>query len=321
MRTKSIIYIIRRYGLSSKRLSPKGRIKYEDAIKGLEGYENSELRIADVIDNVLFPHKSVSCKCQIPGCNHRIRYEYVLENKESHERFVAGSTCVWPTLGLSELQKKEFLTFENVVKEYHDMIQWRKENPDIIEKLEKAKQAKLNQFRPFWEEIDHCRLMEEDEEYIRSTDIDKIIRAKEENDRKRDEYRRMTEEQRRRNDEEYQKVLDGLNSLVEFYPDNDFYKSLQSTVSHGFRLSANQVRYVKIGCNKRWYEKNIKNTPKNKMYDDCEKILGHVFSENGFRGKDSDRESIKRMNDIMITKDSILRLAWSLFKVKYSIVL
>jgi hypothetical protein len=231
---------------------------------------------------------------------------------------VAGSTCVWPTLGLSEIQKKEFLTYEKVVKEYHDMLQWRQENPDVVAKLFRMKSEKLNQFRPFWEEAEHCRLMDEDTEYIRSTDVDKIIKARDERERQKAEYRRMTEEQRRKSNEEYQKVLEGLETLRNKYPENHFYASLSATAKN-YRLSKGQIRCIKIGCNKLWYEEHIKNTPKNQVYESCDEILKSVLSEQGYQKDDLD--SVKHMNEWVATQNPTIKLAWSLFKVKHEVVL
>ena len=317
MRTKSIISIIRKYGLSSKRLNPKHKIKYEDAIKSLEGYENSELKIAEVIDNVLYPHRSISCQCQIPGCNHRIRYEYVLENKTSHQRIVAGSTCVWPTLGLSELEKKDFMKYEKVVKEYHDMIVWRKENQDVWDILMRLKDENFTAYKPFWKEVESCRLTDEDTEYIRGIDVDKLIQKREEKDKREEELRRMTAAEREKKEAEYKKVIDGLYKLINKYPENSFYLSLVKSVKHNIRLTDNQIKWIKIGCNKMWYEENIKGTSKDIM-DKCEEIITPVLEKYGYR---RDEESIKLINDNISGETGMVRLAWNLFKVKENLVL
>lgn len=322
-RTVSLIYLIRRYGLSPKRLNPKYPIKYEDAIKGLESYESGELKIVDMIDNVLYPHKSVSDHCQIPGCNHPIRYEYVLENKLTHERIVAGSTCVWPTLGLSEIQKKEFITYETVVKEYHAMLEWRNNNPDVVEKIEKAKQANLYRFKPFWQEIDHAALLDEDTEYIRNTDIDKIVAAKEEADRKANEWRMMSEAEREKRRQEYQRVVDALKGLYDSNPNNEFYASLQAQVCRGRRLSDKQVRCIKVACNKKWFNDTIKPNP-NKMavYDICDSLVAPVLAQHQVgTPKDMPSKLIQTINTVVQGMDKRMQLAWNCFKVKYEIVM
>lgn len=318
MRSKSIISIIKRYGLSSRRLNPKGKIKYEDAIKGLKGYENSELKIVEVIDNVLFPHRSISCNCQIPGCNHKIRYEYVLENKVSKDRIVAGSTCVWPTLGLSELEKKDFQKFEKVVKEYHDMLTWKSENPDVWDKLMKLKDADMTYYRPFWREIETCRLTEEDTEYIRGLDVDKLIKRRDEKRAIEEENRRLNAEQRKAREAEYAKVVEGLDTLLNAYPDNNFYKSLKTTVTAGYKLSPSQVRWIKVGCNKLWYEKNIKGTSRDIM-DKCEEVVAPILAKYGYTGN-TDKEAVNNINDNIGSEDEMMKLAWSLFKVKENLI-
>lgn len=319
MRTTSIISIIRRYGLSSRRLSSTNRIKYEDAIKGLEGYQNSELKISKVIDNKLFPNESISCRCQIPGCNKHIRYEYVLENKLSHAIIVAGSTCVWPTLGLSEIEKKDFLSYERAVKEYHDMLEWSKDNKDVVDKLKLMESERLNQFRPFWEEIRYCRLMDEDAEYIRSIDVDRIISRRDEEKRKKEEYRRMTEQQRIAADEAYSKVVSALETLARTYPNNNFYKSLSRQVSCGRKLSDRQIFCIKNGCNWMWYNTKIKGTDKD-CWKTCEEIAKDIINASGVQLSPT-KEAIERGNNISKSYPSNIQLAWNVYKVKNELVL
>jgi hypothetical protein len=317
MRTTPIITIIKRYGLTSKRLNPKNRIKYEDAINGLKGYENSELKIADVIDNVRFPHKSISCNCQIPGCNHKIRYEYVLEDKKTKEQLVAGSTCVWPTLGLSELQKKDFLKFEKAVKEYHDMLAWKDENPDVVEKLALLEKEGFTYYRPFWNEIQHCRLTDMDTDYIRNTDVNKMIQQREERKQREEAIRKEREERERQYRESYNKVLKGLESLTQAYPENAFYSSLARRVDLGVRLSDSQQRYIKIGCNKLWYETNVKGKAID-CWDTVEDILKDTLSNMNYLFP-SEAE-VARINKEMETEERQIRFAWTVYKVKHELV-
>lgn len=319
MRTTSIISIIRKYGLSSKRLNTKNRIKYEDAIKGLKGYESAELKIADIIDNTLTPRRSVSHKCQIPGCNHNIRYEYILENKMSGDRIVAGSTCVWPTLGFSELEKKEFKRFEKALKDYHDMLTWKEENKDVVDKLMKLKEADMKYYKAFWKEIESCRLTDEDTEFIRSLNVDDLIRRRNEKARKVEELRRMTVEQRKKKEEEYEKILEGLQKLLKRCPDSRFYKSLDNSVKAGYRLSDRQIACIKNDCNKVWYEDNIKGTDKD-IIKECDNILKPILMKYGYRGN-NDEESIRRVNESISSEDNTMRLAWSLYKVKYRLAI
>lgn len=319
MRTVSIVSIIRKYGLSSKRLNPKNRIRYEDAIKGLKGYESSELKIVEVIDNHLFPNKSISCNCQIPGCNHKIRYEYVLENKCSKDKIVAGSTCVWPTLGFSEIEKKDFLRYEKVVKKFHDMVEWKDKNLDVWDKLMKLKSADMSNYRAFWKEVEYCRLTDEDTEYIRGLDVDELIRRRDRREQEKEEFRRMSTEQKKQKEVEYNKVLDGLETLLKRYPDNRFYQSLDGVVRAGYKLSNRQLRCIKVGCNKMWYEDNIKGTSRDIM-DKCEEILSPILERYSYKGN-FDEEAVKIINANIVNESGEIKLAWNLFKVKEGLVL
>lgn len=322
MRSTPIIDIIRKYGLSSRRLSPRAHIKYEDAIKKITEFESASLKIVDVIDNGLFPSKSISCRCQMPGCNHRIRYEYVLENKISKDRVVAGSTCVWPALGFSELQVKEFKGLETVLKEHHALVEWSNEHPDLIAKLNRLKDEGFNQFRPFWQELEISRLTDKDTEYLKTVDVDELIQKREEEKAKRAkraaELRKiaqMSDEERAKKETEYKKVLDGLNMLVKAYPDNDFYASLLRQ-SERRKLSPEQVKYVKIGCNDHWYHTEVRGTEKDIM-DQVEGIIRPIMDANKLAWTAQTNNSfIEKMNEIVSTMDATVRKAWALMRVK-----
>jgi hypothetical protein len=174
MRTKPIIEIIRKYGLTSKRLNPKNRIKYEDAVKAVKQYSTSKLEIKRVLDNTREASHN-NCHCGLPGCGQRIRYEYILEDKESKQNIVAGSTCVWPTLGLSELQAKEFFKYDEAIRSYYLLKDWREANPDVVAKLDKLKEINAVYYKAFWEEIESAPLLKEDTEFIKSVDVDKEV--------------------------------------------------------------------------------------------------------------------------------------------------
>lgn len=320
MRSKSLISIIKRYGINSKRLSPRYKIKYEDAIKAIKKYESSELKIVDVIDNCVTPNKSISKKCQIPGCGHRIRYEYVLENKDTGEKIVAGSTCVWPTLGFSEIQKKEFGGYEKVIKEHNDMILWSRENPDIVMKLNRLKSEGFMKYRPFWEEIEFSRLHPEDEEYIRNTDVDKLIQEREERRIKREEMLRRNREEQERINKEYDKIISSLEDLITENPNNNFYNSLMEQHKHGRRLSPRQVRCIKINANKKWYRDKIKGTSLDVM-DRVESIVRPYIRQSGITWTEENKEENTRiMTEIFETKDDMTKMAWKLFRIKHDLV-
>lgn len=330
MRNKSIISIIRRYGISSRRLSPRCRIKYEDAIKGIKAYENSEMKIADVIDNVLNPSKSVSCHCQLPGCGMKIRYEYILENKLSHDKLVAGSTCVWPTLGFSELQKKEFRGFEKAIKEHSEMIEWSNEHQDVIDKLNRLKAENFTYYRAFWEEIEYSRLTDEDTTFIESVDVDKLIQEREDKKRKAEErkrqyeaYLKATEGERKRMKEEYDSVIKGLDSLVSAHPDNRFFASLKKQVERGNRLSSRQIVCVKNSVNREWYNTKVKGT-KFDIMDKVDAMINPILEKNGISFKKGELdlgESLKEADKLISGLcDRAYSFAWNLYKVKYQLV-
>lgn len=328
MRTVPIITIISKYGINSRRLSKKYPVKYEDAIQAIKEYQNSDLKIVDVIDNKLYPSKSVSDHCQIKGCGKAIRYEYVLENKTSGERIVAGSTCVWPTLGFSKLQKKEFIGFENVIKEHHEMLLWKKDHMDIVYKLNRLQSERFTFYRPFWEEIEHSRLTEEDEKYIESVDVDKLIEEREEKKRRAAErkaarvaYLNANDAQKAQMDADYNKVIEALQSLLNDNPKNYFYKSLMDQHNRGWKLSPRQINSVKKNVNKNWYYKKIKGT-KNDIMQEVDSILGNVFNALGIQPvKEEDSKDVLDKVSNAVNSDAKSKMAWALYRVKYGIVM
>lgn len=272
MRTTSIISIIRKYGLNSKRLNPKNRIKYTDAIKALKGFENADLAIQDVIDNQRFPQHSHSTHCQVPGCGMHIRYEYILKNKGDSSELVAGSTCVWALLGLSELEIKQFKGLENAIKEYHMLEDWKALNPDVVDKLNQMKTEGINRFRPFWMEIEFSRLTDEDTDYIRKVDLSALINPKPvvANPTVAEVVNQVTKNS--------PKVIQSLEILSDRYPNNLFYKSLKQQVERGKTLSYKQERAIKVSANKMWYYSKIKGTSQD-CWSTCEDIVIPLVNE------------------------------------------
>lgn len=328
MRTVPIIQIIRRYGLTSKRLNPKNRIRYEDAISTLKGMNGTDFEIESVIDNDWEPNKSISHHCQIPGCGQCIRYEYVLKDKrDEKKKLVVGSTCVWPTLGLGELGKKEFQTLDKAVREHGLMVSWRAENQDVVEKLNRLKSENLTYFRAFWEEIEYSRLMDEDAEFIRSVDVDKEIqkrdeairRKKERQERRRNMYRSYSSPSTAPiSDAEYEKVLRCLKVLASENPRNRFYANLLST-SEKFHLTANQIFCIKKDANYRWYVKNIKGTDKD-CYDTCQDVIDPIITgwNIGFNPREKDK--VDEANARFSCESEDIKMAWKLYKIKNVIV-
>ena len=320
MRKTPLIYIIRKYGLGSSRLSLKCRIKYEDALKKMKSYESAELRIVDVIDNHFEPSRSISHHCQIESCGQAIRYEYVLENKVTGQRIVAGSTCVWPLLGFSEIQKKEFLTMEEVIRERHLVVEWRQSHREVLERLQVMRANQFWQFRPFWEEVEYTRLTDDDTNYILSVDLERLVNEKREKERKQEERRAAEEKARLEAEEAEQKLLKGLDKLVVTYPQNTFYASLKRQVDSGHKLSENQIRHVKLGCNRLWYKECIKGTSRDIM-DQCVEIMDTVKGQLGIKDYDTlSNEEVKRIEVDIQAFDERIKLAWALLRVKKDIV-
>ena len=170
---RSIISRLR--GGPFRRRKSSNRIRYREALQALKAYQNSELELVRMIDNYLFPSKSLSCNCQLDGCHQRIRYEYVMRSKITKDIVVVGSTCVWIMLGLSEEEIKKFEKIESSIKDFHKMIEWRKNNMDVWDKLMQLKKSDLKWFQPFWEEVEYSPLCDEDTNYIRSIDVDREI--------------------------------------------------------------------------------------------------------------------------------------------------
>ncbi len=154
------------------------RIHYDQALEALKAYQSEDLCVSNVTDNITFPDESISNVCQVPGCGQKIRYEYVIENKENYDKIIVGSTCVGEVLGLGEEETKDFPKIENAIKDYHRKIRWERMYPDVVEKLNALKENDIRFFRPFWEEIVYAPLDEEDTEYIKNLNVGKIVEMK-----------------------------------------------------------------------------------------------------------------------------------------------
>lgn len=308
MRTTPIIQIIRKYGLTSKRLNPKNRIKYEEAVALIKQYESSDLKIKDVIDNTR-ANSHNNCHCGIPGCGQHIRYEYILVSKDgsSDKEIVAGSTCVWPTLGMSELTKKEFMKLDTAVREHYALLDWREANKEVVDKLKSLKDHDITYYRAFWQEIEVSPLTKEDTDFIRSVDVDKEI--------EKAEYSRKMREVSK---EEYDKVMSYIPELREFYKKDDFVMSLCNAAEGPHKISGNQYRWMKVMINRMWFTKNVKGTP-NDLTSDCEDIMKSVLDMMDFNK--SDLRSVNMVNDyVYSTGDITLKWAWVAYKCKNAIV-
>ncbi len=218
MRDVSIISIIRRFGLNSKKLSEDYRVKFRDALKDLSEYCNDKLELVEVIDNRANPELSISSKCMVQGCGKNIRFEYHIHEKNVDKLIVCGSNCCCTLLGLSKLQQKSFKSIEASLKEKKELEDYKKSNPDIIEKLEKLKGYDLPFYKPFCDEITASALTGEDTEFIRKLNMKLVISDL--------------------------KHLDILRDLIEYDP-KQIYKSIRDHVLvKGKYLSSKQKEFI-----------------------------------------------------------------------------
>ena len=218
MRETSIISIIRRYGLNSKKLSADYRVRFRDTLKDLSLYSNDDLELVEIIDNEANPELSQSDRCMVKGCRKHIRYEYHVYEKNTDNLIICGSNCCCTLLGLSKLQQKSFKSIEAALKEKKELEDYKKNNPDIIEKLEKLNEYDLPFYKPFCEEIKVSALTGEDTEFIRSLNMRPVISDL--------------------------KHLDILKDLIDYDP-KDIYKSIRDHVlTKGKYLSAKQKDFI-----------------------------------------------------------------------------
>lgn len=246
MRTKSITYIIKKYGLRSKRLYPKVAMKYEEALERLKKYSNEEFEVKRVVDNVWHPQESVSDHCQLDGCGRKIRYEYHVANKKTGKEIIVGSTCVCILMGFSELERKEFLSIDGVIRERAELKDWVRDNTDVVEALRWLKSHEVWLYRPYWEEIEHTKLLDEDSEFIRNN-IEKEKSFYEKRMAKEKEIKAKEEAERKKQ----AGVIEKLEALLVKEPMNWFYQSLKNQIGNRV-LSDKQV-----WCVERDYQKKI----------------------------------------------------------------
>lgn len=166
MRDTSIISIIRKYGLSSKKLDPRYRVHFLQALENLDRFNTDSLKLVEVIDNVSKPERSLSDRCQIPGCGKKIRYEAHVLNADTGEYITCGSNCCCTLLGLSKIQARNFMKIEEALKEKAELEQWKKDNPETVKKLDLLSKYDLPFFQPFINEVSHSALTPEDTSFI-----------------------------------------------------------------------------------------------------------------------------------------------------------
>ncbi|MBQ6148509.1 MAG: hypothetical protein IJI83_03070 [Oscillospiraceae bacterium] len=218
MRDQSIISIIRRYGLNSKRLDPKYRIRYAETLEDLSSFSNGTLKLINVIDNMASPDKSLSSRCMIPGCNKHIRIENHVEDTSTGDIIVCGSNCCCTLLGLSKLQQKKLHSIEEALKEKAELEKWKEDNPRAVEKLRTLEKYNLPFYRPFVEEVKNSALTPEDTNFINDLNLKLVIGD--------------------------QKYLDAISELLK-YDQKEIYKSIRDHVLvQGRYLSSKQKQFI-----------------------------------------------------------------------------
>ena len=175
MRDISIISIIRKYGLSSKKLDPKYRVHFLQALENLDRFNTDSLKLVEVIDNVSNPERRLSDRCQIPGCGKKIRYEAHVLNADTGEYITCGSNCCCTLLGLSKIQARNFMKIEEALKEKAELEQWKKDNPETVKKLDLLSKYDLPFFQPFINEVSHSALTPEDTSFIDEVNTKLVI--------------------------------------------------------------------------------------------------------------------------------------------------
>ena len=175
MRDTSIISIIRKYGLSSKKLDPRYRVRFLQALENLDRFNTDSLKLVEVIDNVSKPERSLSDRCQIPGCGKKIRYEAHVLNADTGEYITCGSNCCCTLLGLSKIQARNFMKIEEALKEKAELEQWKKDNPETVKKLDLLSKYDLPFFQPFINEVSHSALTPEDTSFIDEVNTKLVI--------------------------------------------------------------------------------------------------------------------------------------------------
>lgn len=323
MRTVAIIDIIRKYGLRSKRLKPRNRIKYEKALKALNSYKLGALKIENFRD--LYSLKNpVYSRCDI--CHHRIRFEYTVVNTVSGETYKVGTTCCLTLLGIDGVDKKEFLRLEGVVRNRDDAVKWKEAHKDIYDKMVNALNHGFYKIAPFIEELDVAPLMEKDENYVLGLDYDNIIKSIEHDKRVKEEKRIRKLEHKnvyRRSSDEFENAVKALEILKVAYPTEFIYKGILNYANRFNMLTARQIKVAKVGMNRKWYEENIKNTDKDMSKKEVDDIIVPILKKNNFKPASDivfHGRFIDKVNKVISTMGEKVNIAWKLYRVNHEIV-
>jgi hypothetical protein len=339
MRDTSIISKLRKKG-KLRRLS-SSRIKYSDALQRLKAFQNNKLIIVGMVDNNLSPTKSISNKCQVDSCNRRIRYEYKLMNKDTKELIIVGSTCVGHMLDLSVGEVKNFNKLDKSIKDFHAMILWRKDNKDVYDKLITLEKHNIKWFTPFWEEIKYCPLHPDDTAYIRGIDLDKEFKRNKVILGNKATVVVTSSCSKVKTtaviDEHYGRVLSYLDELFSKYPKDSMLLSFKTQIDSGKVLTENQQTHIKYRVNKEYFDTKIKGTPKEVLYNNCDKDIITTFQQHVdaklikifyldldvlYTNKVLDLiKKYKKQFDKSLDKDPKLKELWKFFRIKHNIIL
>lgn len=218
MRKESIISIIRKYGLNSKKISTEYHVKYDDALKMLSEGKNGQIRVVNAVDNVLNPEKSMSHKCQISSCGKRIRYEYWIKDEQNNKTISVGLNCACAMLGKSKLATKTLKSIDMVMREKAELEDWKVQHKNTYTKLLKIEKLNLVHFNPFCEEIKHSALNQEDTKYIDSVNYKLLLINV--------------------------KYMDILKELMKYDQNNELYKSIYKRIAYDCVYISNKQKEV-----------------------------------------------------------------------------
>lgn len=234
MRKESIISIIRKYGLDSKKISKEYHVKYDDALKMLSEGNKGQIRVINAVDNVLNPDKSMSHKCQISSCGKRIRYEYWIQDSNTNKTISVGLNCACAMLGKSKLDTKTLKSLDVVMKEKAELEQWKVEHPQTYNKLLKIEKLNLVHFKPFCEEIKYTALNKEDTKYIDSVNYKLILINV--------------------------KYMDILKELIQYNRNNEIYKSIYDRIAYDCIYISNKQKEMINNEYEKYQKRKLKET-------------------------------------------------------------
>lgn len=306
-RTVSIRSLIEKYGYKDSRIKYKNIVKYEEALKKLGDYKNSNLKLKSIKNNFDMNEMSKN-NCRCAACNKRIRFEYEIEDTKTGVSQVYGSNCAATVLNLSGMQVKDLNAYQEAIDDHEQLEEWKKNNQQVIKRLKIMKDCNELYYKAFWEEIEERPLLENDAKYILGADMDKIIK---------------NGESRKAKAQKYEKPLLKLKKNIENHQNNKFLLSLQNQYENSLSFSINQL----IAIDKIYYTDILNNVKDNLDYEyllNCDTIIldqlntrlnAHTNSEQLVKYVNQNYDVINDYYDKNgNTKDKYL---WIAYKVKH----